>query len=677
MPRISQITIPELYIMKKFLILLFFFPLWDITAQSKITVDLAKEHQTIQGFGAFGGIKAYWEQPPFYTDAFVNKFLDDLGSTIVRTNIFWDLEPTNDNNSSNNLDLSKFNYKAGSNLAKQLPYYNALKEAGLKKLIATSWTPPAWMKLHDDPDRTPEECYNCNGCPVGDPARNVCGGRLDPQYYDEYAEYLLAYVKILKQETGIDLYAISIQNEPFFANPFESNVVKPEEFGTLLNVVGKKFRQQGLSTKIFGPEHMAEWSWGVQQNYVSNIFSNGEVNSYLDVYAVHGYVDGVAPDYGSADGWTALKTNISEAYDKPLWMTETSGYPQTLQGAMDLAKSIYLAMRFGDISAWVYWGISAEPGSSFALMAGEEPSILYYVSKQFYKYIRPGAIRVEAESDDAEVLTLAFKNPTDGALSLVIINTGESEKQMDLEIPVGPGEFTYYRTSATENSTEAGVITNTVSLPAESITTLVGYGPSGPSIDEIPNYYIHVGDDDVLEIPLTGISDGNSSDLNIEVTSSDESIVPAPTLNYTYPGATGSLILAPSASAPGRSIITVNLTNQNAVNETTFGFNTTQITFSVEVLDVVTAIKKKERTELKIYPNPINSDFLTLDLTGIHFPRSVEIMDSKGQKIVTVNDNEAPVKNKISINTEKWIPGLYFIKITTGEKRIIEKIVKP
>ena len=92
-------------------------------AQSVITVDPSVEHQTIQGFGAFGGIKAYWQEPPFYTDAFIDYFLDDLGATIVRTNIFWDLEPTNDNSSSSDLDLSKFNYKAGSNLAKQLPYY--------------------------------------------------------------------------------------------------------------------------------------------------------------------------------------------------------------------------------------------------------------------------------------------------------------------------------------------------------------------------------------------------------------------------------------------------------------------------------------------------------------------------------------------------------------------------
>jgi glucuronoarabinoxylan endo-1,4-beta-xylanase len=646
---------------------------WKVWGQSKVTVDVSKEHQTIQGFGAFGGIKAYWETPPFYTADFLTRFLDDMGSTIVRTNIFWDLEPVNDNDSPNNLDLSKFNYQAGSDLAKQLPYYKALKAAGLKKLIATSWTPPVWMKLHDDPERTPAECYNCNGCPVGDPNRRVCGGRLDPKYYEEYAEYLLAYIKILKQEANIDLYALSIQNEPFFANPFESNVVKPEEFADILHVVGEKFRKEGITTKIFGPEHMAEWSWGVQQNYVNNIFKNGEDNSYLDVYAVHGYVDGVAPDFGSADGWTALKNNISKAHHKPLWMTETSGYPQTQEGAMNLARSMYLALRFGEISAWVYWGISGESGSSFSIMADGEPTILYYVSKQFYKYIRPGAIRVDAESDDSGVLPLAFKNPTNGALTLVMINSGDVTKEVSLDIPVRPDGFTAYRTSASENSVEAGTITNTVSLPAQSITTLVGYGPSGPSIDDIPNYTIHVGDDDVLEIPLTGITDGNGGKTNIEVTSSDESVVPSPTLNFTYPATTASLILSPPASAPGKSIITVKLTNENIENEGAFGFNSTQVSFSVEVIDVVTGLKKKEnKNELRIFPNPLNSGLLTLDLSGLPFPRTVEISDAKGQR--TFYRGEIS-ENPLMIQTERWKAGIYIIQVGAGRKRFIKKII--
>jgi hypothetical protein len=40
------------------------------------------------------------------------------------------------------------------------------------------------------------------------------GGSLLPGDYQKYADYLCSYVTTLKSQTGIDLYALSIQNEP-------------------------------------------------------------------------------------------------------------------------------------------------------------------------------------------------------------------------------------------------------------------------------------------------------------------------------------------------------------------------------------------------------------------------------------------------------------------------------
>jgi O-glycosyl hydrolase len=642
-------------------------------AQPTISVDVDQEAQTIAGFGAFGGIKAYWLPPPFHTEAFIDYFLDDMGSTIVRTNIFWDLEPTNDNASPYDLDLSKFNYQAGSNLANQLPYYKALKDAGLKKLVATSWTPPVWMKLLDDPDRIPDECYNCNNCPVGDPNRRVCGGRLNPLYYQEFAEYLIAYVRILKQEIDVDLYAINIQNEPYFANPFEANVVLPDEFADILRIVGQRFRQEGLSTKIFGPEHMAEWSWGVQQNYVLQVLEDATVAPYLDIYAVHSYVDGVAPDYGSAEGWSALRQNITVNHGKPLWMTETSGYPQTFEGAMNLAKSIYLALRFGNVSSWVYWGISGDPGSEFALMANGIPTPLYYASKQFYKFVTPGSIRVQAVSTDNEVLPLAFKNPRDGSMSVVLINADSQEKEFSLSLPVGPSSFDLYRTSAAEDCSFIGAVNGTVTLPPLSISTLVGFGSAGPSIDEIPNYFLQAGSSETLTIPLSGISAGASGPVDITVTSSNPAIVASPELVYSYPSATGTLNVNPNTSGPGKTTITLRLTNGNPGSPAGFSFNEATITFDIEVVDVVTGIKKKENDEISIYPNPAESSDLIITL-GQQDRYRVEVVDGRGQTLFQALD----ASGSLHVSTRGWAMGMYVVTVTgTGDFRRTEKIIIP
>ena len=659
--------------MKKLVLFVFILAFSKVIGQPKVSVDITKEHQTMKGFGAFGGMKAYWEAPPFYNDEFLNYFLNDLGSTIVRTNIFWDFEPVNDNASPGSTDLTKFKYKAGSNLANQIPYYKALKAAGVKKLIATSWTPPEWMKLFDEPDRTPEHCYNCNDCPIGDPARRVCGGRLDPKYYKEYAEYLATYVKVIKQETGIDLYGISLQNEPFFANPFEANVVRPTEYADILKAVGERFRQDGLTTKLFGPEHMAEWSWGWQEKYVDESLGDPEARPYLDIYAVHGYVDGVAPDFGSAEGWTALKDNITTEYNKPLWMTETSGYPVTAEGAMDLAKSMYLALRFGDISAWVYWSISGGD-DGYSLMVDGQPSPVYYASKQYFKFIRPEAIRVDAASEDTDILPLAFKNPTTGAMTLVLINSGATDQQIQLDIPVKPGEFTLYRTSATENCAEIGTIaTSTITLPAKSISTLVGFGPSGPSIDDVANRFLKSGAPEVVEIPLTGISNGNGGTLNITAESSDPTVASALEVIYTSPNPTGVLRFNMNTSAAAKAKITLHLSNQNDTSPTTFAFNSTTTSFDVEVINTVTGLKKNEsQTGLKIYPNPSRSGSVEIEFEPASVTRKLTVYDVWGKEITA-----APVErgvHHITLQTQTWESGLYYLHVS-GNKALNGKVI--
>lgn len=432
-----------------------------------VTLDDGTTFQTIEGFGGFGAKKVWWESGPWHDAGYLSETVDNLGVTIFRTQIYWDGELSNDNDDPNVIDPAGFNFGPQSDNGKQFPFVRDLHAKGAK-LIATVWTPPVWMKLLDIPERVPDECYNCRTCPVGGAGREMCGGRLNPDYYEEFAEYLVAYVKTLKQETDVDLYGISIQNEPFFANPFESNVVMPDEYGDLLKVVGTRFKSEGLTTKFFGPEHMAEWSWGMQAQYVQQTLEDPEVKPLLDIYAVHSYVDGVAADYGSAEGWTALYNNITVAHDKPLWMTETSDF--NLQGfdlAMSMAKSLYLALKFGHISAWVYWSMNE------AMVVDNKLTPLGYAFKNYYRFIRPGAVRIASESSDAGILTVAFKHPESGDLSILLINQTNETKSVSVSVPFQHEDLTLYRTSTSQNCNNLGIANpNQISLPANSISTL-------------------------------------------------------------------------------------------------------------------------------------------------------------------------------------------------------------
>jgi glucuronoarabinoxylan endo-1,4-beta-xylanase len=466
-----------------FLTLLLAFAIWlHMAVAQTISIDKNIRYQTMEGFGGFGPKKVWWESGPYYDAAYLNQTIDSLGVTIFRTQIYWDGEPVNDDSNPNTFNWSGFNFGPATDNGKQFPFIRDLAAKGAK-LIGTVWTPPVWMKLFDEPDRIPSECYNCGNCPIGSEARKPCGGRLNPVYYSEFAEYLVAYVKTLKLQTGVDLYAISIQNEPWFANPFEANVMRPAEYADVLKVVAERFNAEGLTTLFFGPEHMAEWSWGIQQQYVNEILGDATVKPHLDMYAVHGYVDGVAPDYGTAAGWTSLYNNITAAHGKPLWMTETSAGETGYTLAFNMSRSLYLAIKFGRISGWIYWYMAD------VMISNNQLTPLGYAFKNFYRYVRPGAANVSATSSDPEILSLAFDHVADSATTIVLINNGTTMKTVSINVTGGsiPSQYTIYRTSATENCINAGVLsaTGTLQLPPQSITTL-DHRPADTQVPSIP-----------------------------------------------------------------------------------------------------------------------------------------------------------------------------------------------
>lgn len=59
------------------------------------------------------------------------------------------------------------------------------------QIMATLWSPPAWMKTNN----------------------SMVGGKLRPDCYDVCTDYLIKYIQAYKQE-GIDIHTMTVQNEP-------------------------------------------------------------------------------------------------------------------------------------------------------------------------------------------------------------------------------------------------------------------------------------------------------------------------------------------------------------------------------------------------------------------------------------------------------------------------------
>lgn len=426
------------------------------------------------GFGGFGAQNVYWSDGPFTSERFVNDVVTDLGCTIIRDELPTSLEIENDNADPSLTDLSRYNLSrrvAGHHVpfAERVPHLKALRQAGINTFIASVWSPAPWMKWNNRIDNGTQQ----NSAPAYSKAPTTASNQLKTENYEEFAELCVAYCRLFKREIGVDLFGLGIQNEPRFSQSYQSCVYDGEALRDVVKAVGRRFKQEGIATRLFLPEDVG-WLDGVK-NMTLPTLADAEARSYVGMVATHGYaLDGIAPASTDAATWQTM-AGWGQPYNLPLWMTETSGFKNSHEGAMALAKAMYTALRFGNVSAWVFWTISTGTLDEYSLMNSQgDKSKRYYVSKQFYRYVRPGAVRVETSTSDAFLLPLAFVK--DGLPTLVVSNIGTTDKAIRVTGDGASAQYQVIRTSASENCKEGTVLKagETVTIPAQGVLTLVG-----------------------------------------------------------------------------------------------------------------------------------------------------------------------------------------------------------
>jgi len=449
-----------------------------VIKESIIIIDKSVKYQSIDGFGFFGANDVWWASQNLWNEAWADKVINDLGITIWRNEWFPPSIPGENQDGDWN---------------KQKPVVAGLKTTAEKygvslKYIVSIWSPPADMK------------WQSSFSWAGDPAatRNPGtittknGGTLNPDKYTDYANWLITCIQSYK-DLGIELYALSLQNEPLFIEPYNSCTYTTLWYCDLLSSVVPVIKEAYPTVKIFGSENMLEME-GKSNNwpyfYHQGIKSKLNATDNIDILAVHGYSDGVSATSGSelAMMWTNHMQQFSTPMNKPTWMTETSGYSDSWNGsagtpgALNLAMDIYSGLNYGNIQAWIWWQGSELNGiSNYSLMKGNTTGKKYYVSKHYYRYVRPGAIRVQSTSDDEEIFVTAFQHTVKGTNTIIVINSGSEAKSISIQGNDLPEAYTIYiTTSGDENCKESGVLKtgsdNKFKLPAKSIITLQSGG---------------------------------------------------------------------------------------------------------------------------------------------------------------------------------------------------------
>jgi len=193
---------------------------------------------------------------------------------------------------------------------------------------------------------------------------------------------------------GIALYAISPANEPQFSHWFESCVYTPDEYAELIEIIAWMFANQGVPPMpIFGPEHMT-WDVAGTRRYLEALGRRASAQQALTAIASHGYVDGYAADLRKAS--TLEFRKLAAPYGKKLWVTEGGfGKHEWPAPLHELCASFLYALRDGGVSLLTTWQtLTRYPPNEHGLMSVRGPTKKTYAAMQFWRFIRPGMVRI-------------------------------------------------------------------------------------------------------------------------------------------------------------------------------------------------------------------------------------------------------------------------------------------
>ena len=391
-------------------------------AQS-VNINAATEYQTITGFGGMNGVGWIGDLTASQIETAFGSGEGQLGLSIMRLRI--------DPNSAN------WNIQVQSAVrARQLG----------AKLLATPWSPPAHMKTNNS---------------------LINGGKLKPEYYDEYATHLLNFVDFMSRN-GAPLYTVSVQNEPDWHPDYESCDWSGDDFVSFLNSQGARF---GSNIKVTVGE-----SVGFAKRFTDPVLNSPTAVQHADIIAGHLY-GAVPQDYP-----------LARAKGKEVWMTEhytdSKNDADLWPLALDVGTELHRSM-IANFNAYIWWYIRRSYGF---IKENGQVSKRGYIMAQYARYVRPDYKRIGAtEKPYSDVSVSAFKGPNN-KIVMVVVNTGTSSRSLNLAMQnASVANLVKYSTSATLNVGYGGTtkVTNgaaTVFVEPQSVTTFVSEGTATSSV---------------------------------------------------------------------------------------------------------------------------------------------------------------------------------------------------
>ena len=259
-----------------------------------------------------------------------------------------------------------------------------------------------------------------SGCCAG--ADNSSQDNLKPEYYEEFAHYLVDVCKHYKDEYGIEFRTLDPFNEPMTSywgrnggqEGCHFDVKSQIEF---IKVLAPVLKESGLSTVISAADETS-----VEQAVKDFIaYRDAGILDMIGQYNTHTYTVNRKSQSRLA--------NLCREYGMPLWMSEVGLGGSGIDGNLKLAQKVIDDIRFIMPSAWIDWQYIEENNDQWCLVRAvdsfeaQNPQIVknFYLRSQFSRFIKEGYTFLTTLSNR----TLAALSPDGTELVLVAINSSE------------------------------------------------------------------------------------------------------------------------------------------------------------------------------------------------------------------------------------------------------------
>ena len=297
------------------------------------------------------------------------------------------------------------------------------------KILATPWSPPAWMKSND----------------------SLVKGALRPEDYDALARYFVKFVKAYEQ-AGVPIFGVTMQNEPLnIEADYPSMIMSASEQAAFLaSALGPAFRAAGVRSKIFIFDH----NWDLI-HYPIEVLAEAKAAAYASGIAIHCY-----------GGNAAAQSELHERFPTlAIWMTECSGGSWQRGNLLDEQVRLIIDSTRNWSQSVILWNLALDQNHEPHLGgckncrgvitvkdadgAGEAvPTVDFTALAHVSKFVRPGARRIESNTfGPGSLEDVAFRNP-DGSLVLLVLNSGSKPVTFNLGWDKKYAVYTLPRNSA-------------------------------------------------------------------------------------------------------------------------------------------------------------------------------------------------------------------------------------